>query len=134
MDADEKTTSRFRGTTLGIQQVARAMREEMMPAEQRLWQALKGRQLNGLRFRAQHPVGQFVLDFYCSICKLAVELDGDSHDQRVEEDEARTQRLNAYGYQVIRFRNEEVMADLPGVLDKIRRAAVLRSCSPVIGG
>ena len=70
MDNSEKTTPRLRGTMPEIQQVAQIMREEMTPAEQVLWQALKGRQLAGLKFRAQHPVGPFVLDFYCSRHKL----------------------------------------------------------------
>ena len=109
------------------------MRDEMTPAEQVLWQALRGRRLAGLKFRAQHPVGPFVLDFYCSRHKLVVELDGDIHDQQQERDAARTAQLNAYGYRVIRFRNAEVLTDLPAVLEKIAQAA-LPSGPPIIGG
>jgi very-short-patch-repair endonuclease len=82
----------------------------------------KGR-LGGLRFRSQHPVGAFVLDFYCPSCKLVVEVDGVVHDQQVEYDEARTEHLNGYGYRVIRFRNEEVLHELPSVLERILAAA-----------
>jgi very-short-patch-repair endonuclease len=110
---------KMRGTTAEIQQVARVMRREMTPAETMLWQALKGRRLSSLRFRAQHTVGQFVLDFYCPICKLAVEIDGVVHQGRETQDLARTQHLEAHGYHVIRFYNNEVLSDLPSVLEAI---------------
>jgi very-short-patch-repair endonuclease len=98
------------------------MRQEMTPAEQVLWQAVKGRKLAGLKFRRQHPVGNFILDFYCPACHLVIELDGGVHDAQTEHDAARTTRLNAYGCCVIRFRNEEVIDDLPYVLERIRSA------------
>ncbi len=100
----------------------------MTPAEQMLWEALKGKQLDGLRFRAQHPVGQSVLDFCCPACKLVVELDGDVHDLTREQDEARMQHLAAYGYHVIRFRNEEVFSELERVLERI--SAVTQTLTP----
>jgi very-short-patch-repair endonuclease len=99
----------------------------MTPAEQRLWQALQGRRLGGLRFRRQHPVGPFILDFYCPACRLVIEVDGGVHDGQVEYDEARTQQLAAHGYRVFRFRNEEVMTDLPAVLSRILHAATATS-------
>jgi len=123
MNPRNKTTSRIRGTTPEIEAAARRLRRNMTPAEQTLWDALKGKQLDGLKFRPQHPVGPFILDFWCPARKLVVELDGGSHDGREAEDEARTQRLQDYGYRVIRFRNEEVLTDLPSVLERIREAA-----------
>jgi very-short-patch-repair endonuclease len=105
-----------------IGRAAQALRREMTPAEHRLWQAIRNRQLGGLRFRCQHAVGPFILDFYCPSHRLVVELDGNVHDARAEYDEARTQQLTSYGYRVLRFRNDEVFTDLPSVLERIRRA------------
>jgi len=127
MNPRDKTTPRIRGTTPEIEAAARRLRRNMTPAEQKLWDALKGRQLDGLKFRPQHPVGPFILDFWCPARKLVVELDGGSHAGREAEDEARTQQLQDYGYRVIRFRNAEVLADLPSVLGRIREEARLSS-------
>lgn len=95
----------------------------MTAAEQVLWEALRDKKLGGLRFRAQHPVGQFILDFYCPACKLAVELDGSIHEGRAEEDAARTTHLRAYSYRVLRFQNEEVLTNLASVTARILGAA-----------
>lgn len=84
-----------------------------------LWQALKNRQLNGWKFRVQHPIESFVVDFYCPQHRLIIEVDGAVHDQQVEYDAARTEKLNHLGYQVIRFCNQEVLSDLRSVLQKI---------------
>ena len=123
MNSRRKTTSRIRGTTPEIEAAARRLRRNMTPAEKKLWQALKGKKLGGLKFRTQHPVGPLILDFYCPACKLVVELDGGVHEEQAEYDEARTRHLNEYNYRVIRFRNEEVLEDLPPVLEQILEAA-----------
>ena len=123
MNPRDKTTPRIRGTTPEIEAAARRLRRNMTPAEQKLWDALKGKHLDELKFRPQHPVGPFILDFWCPARKLVVELDGGSHEGREAEDEARTQRLQDYGYRVIRFRNEKILTDLPSVLERIREAA-----------
>ncbi|MBE9199612.1 MULTISPECIES: DUF559 domain-containing protein [unclassified Nodularia (in: cyanobacteria)] len=112
--------NRIRGTIPEIEENARKLRQNLTQAEARLWSALRNKQLNGLRFRCQHPVGNFILDFYCPACKLVVEVDGEIHASRAEYDQSRTAKLGEYGYQVLRFSNEEVMHDLPKVLDKIR--------------
>lgn len=119
----EKTTSRIRGTTPEIEQTARQLRRQLTPAESCLWQALKKKQLNGLRFRCQHPVGQFIVDFYCPSCKLVVEVDGEIHLNQAEKDAARTKQLEKYGYRVLRFSNEEVLNHLERVLTAIEDAA-----------
>ena len=129
----DKSSARLRGTTPEVEAGARALRWSMTAAEWRLWQALRVRQLGGLKFRRQHPVGPFVLDFYCPACKLVVELDGGVHDGQPEQDEARTQHLESYGYRVLRFRNEEVFADRPAVLDRIAQAASLSPEHPPPG-
>jgi very-short-patch-repair endonuclease len=77
--------------------------------------------LKGKKFRRQHALDKYVLDFYCHECKLAIELDGVIHDEKMNRqyDEARTSVLNDWGITVIRFRNEEVMNQTGKVLDKI---------------
>ena len=132
MDPRDKTTRRIRGTTPEIEAAARRLRRAMTPVELALWQALRGKQLDGLKFRPQHPVGQFILDFWCPACRLAVELDGGAHAGQQQQDQARTEKLEEYGYRVIRFRNEEVLYDLPSVLERIRQAA-WPPCPPKMG-
>ena len=123
MEPRDKTSPRLRGTTPEVEAGARDLRWKMTPAEHRLWQALRVCQLGDLKFRRQHPVGPFVLDFYCPSCKLGIELDGDVHESQVEQDEARTRHLESYGYRILRFRNEEVLRELPNVLERILQAA-----------
>jgi very-short-patch-repair endonuclease len=94
----------------------------MTEAERVLWEALRGRRLAGLRFRRQHPVGRFILDFYCPIAKLCVEVDGGIHDLQAEQDAERSAALAAGGYRVVRVRNEEVLQDLPSALARIEAA------------
>ena len=120
-----KNNYRIRGTTPEIEQAARRLRQNMTTAEKRLWEALKNKQLDGLRFRRQHPVGNFILDFYCAFCKLVVEVDGKIHERQIERDRARTAKLMEYGYRVLRFGNEQVMNDLPQVLAEIKRLSLL---------
>ncbi len=119
-----KHDRRIRGTTPEIEQTARKLRKNLTAAEARLWAALKNRQLEGLRFRRQHPVGNFVLDFYCPACKLVVEVDGEIHDRQKEYDAARTAKLAEYGYKVLRFSNQRVINELPQVLAEIRHVAL----------
>ena len=109
-------------TSAPIQQRTRELRREMTPAEKTLWNRLRDRQFAGLKFRRQHPLGPFIADFYCAECRLVIEIDGDIHDLQVQHDQARTERFEEYGYQVIRFRNEQVLNDLTGVLASIQAA------------
>jgi very-short-patch-repair endonuclease len=107
-----------------VRQIAREMRSSMTPAEVLLWSKLRNKQLAGLRFRAQHPVGRFVLDFCCTSLRLVIELDGSAHIGREQDDLARSQHLEAYGYTVIRFTNDEIMNDLDSVIQAIKEAAL----------
>ena len=118
-----KNNQRIRGTTPEIEQAARKLRNNLTPAETILWEALRNRQLEGLRFRRQHPVGNFILDFYCPSCKLVIEVDGKIHTHQADYDNARTAKLAEYGYKVLRFTNQEIMNNLPKVLAEIRRVA-----------
>jgi len=109
----------------------------MTDAEQCLWHCLRGKQLDGFRFRKQHPIARFVLDFYCPTVQLAIEIDGAQHNTspgRVS-DEERTHFLTAHGIRVLRFWNHEVLQDLPGVLQRVWDALHLPpSCPPPAGG
>nr|WP_245395604.1 DUF559 domain-containing protein [Anthocerotibacter panamensis] len=100
---------------------ARKLRKNMTDAEQLLWSCLRGKQLEGYRFRRQHPIDRFVLDFYCPAVKLAIELDGSQHGspEGKARDAERTAWLNAQGIRVIRFWNAQVFKNLEGVLQEI---------------
>jgi len=111
-------------TSPQVQQRARELRQQMTPAEKLLWAHLRNKQLNGLKFRRQHPLGPFIADFYCAACRLVVEVDGDIHDLQPEQDAARTEQFEQYGYRVIRFRNKQVFNDLESVLTAIKAACL----------
>ncbi|MCO6500990.1 MAG: leucine--tRNA ligase [Vicingus serpentipes] len=110
---------------------AKEMRANPTPAESALWQQLKGKKLDA-KFRQQHPVDTFIPDFVCLDKMLIVEVDGDIHDIQQEQDQERTHRLNELGFEVLRFRNEEVLADIDTVVNKI--VAVLAQRSSIKDG
>ena len=91
------------------------------PAEVTLWQFLKKSQVGGLKFRRQHSVGEFVLDFYCPEIKLDLELDGEVHNSPMayERDMKRTQYLNHLGISVLRYHNDVVFNNVQGIIDSI---------------
>jgi very-short-patch-repair endonuclease len=99
----------------------RALRSRLTPAESFLWFHLQSRQLRGRKFRRQHGVGIYILDFYCPAEKLAVELDGASHDHEAAQDRDahRSEFLARAGIRVLRFENREVRENLEGVLKEI---------------
>jgi very-short-patch-repair endonuclease len=123
MQPHRTTPDRVRRTTPSIVQAARSLRQNLTPAEKHLWNALKNKQLIGLRFRCQHPVGNFILDFYCPACKLAIEVDGNIHDLQQDYDAARSAEIERHGYVILRFRNDEILANLTQVLASIAAAA-----------
>ena len=98
------------------------LRKTETPAERMLWRKIKGKQLDGYRFRQQHGYGPYVLDFYCPALRLCIELDGDVHDEeRVRiKDEERTEFLCEQRIHVLRFRNKDVETDVDGVLNRVR--------------
>lgn len=110
---------------------ARELRQRMTRAEAVLWQALR-RKPWGIKFRRQHPVGAHILDFYCSQAKLGIEIDGGYHEQseQLENDTERSKALLERSIAVVRFTNDEVLADLPRVLEAIRREVAARTPSP----
>ena len=106
---------------------ARELRQEMTYQERKLWARLRGRQLHGRKFRRQHPIHRFVLDFYCHGHKLVIEIDGPSHAEPEQQiyDRARTEWLEGQGLRVIRFSNREVDGNIEGVLEAIAQALSL---------
>jgi 5-methyltetrahydrofolate--homocysteine methyltransferase len=99
---------------------AREQRREPSKAERLLWNALRNGKL-GFKFRRQHPIDLFILDFYCDAAKLAVEVDGPLHEGREEYDEWRDRRLQDMGVRTVRFSTEAVEWDVVLVTDEILR-------------
>jgi 5-methyltetrahydrofolate--homocysteine methyltransferase len=102
---------------------ARDLRARETRAEELLWTALRGRRLAGMKFRRQHPLGPFVLDFCCVERRLAIELDGEVHGAQQDHDAEREALLVAAGYRVLRFPNTAVRDQLPNVLAVIQATA-----------
>jgi very-short-patch-repair endonuclease len=100
---------------------ARILRNDMTEAERALWQVLRGRQLQGFRFRRQVPVAGFVADFLCPQAKLIVEVDGGQHLRAEGYDKERTATLQENGYRVLRFWNHDVLMHTRDVADVIYR-------------
>ena len=101
--------------------LARAQRQAPIPAEKRLWKALRNRALGGFKFRRQHPIGPYVVDFACPDCKVVVEIDGESHLSHREKDSQRTMVLESGGWYVLRFWNTEIYDDFEPVKELIYR-------------
>ena len=101
---------------------AQFLRRNETKAEKLLWDKLRNNQLEGLKFRRQHPVNIYIADFYCHKFKLIIELDGDYHDQeeQKQKDEVRTEVLRLNDLKIIRFKNEEVEQDINQVLITIK--------------
>src|SRR5262249_54789743 len=107
-----------------------SLRKKEVPAEQLLWRALRNRALGGLKFRRQHPIGPYVVDFACVLCKVAVEAEGESHLSSRRHDQKRTAFLESAGWRVLRYWNTEIFGELAAVKEAIYRKCVARSNSP----
>ena len=97
----------------------RALRNDPTEAEKKLWLVIRNRQLRGVRFNRQVPVGCYICDFVSRSHKLIIEVDGGQHDWRAVQDARRTAILKAAGYQVVRFWNNDVLSNTEGVLQQI---------------
>jgi len=111
----------FSGATPEIFKNAESLRESQTHAEEVLWEELRNKKL-GVKFRRQHPIAKYIVDFYCYKFKLVIELDGEYHNnkQQKSNDDFRTQELRSLGLKVIRFTNAEVLNNLSGVIKSIR--------------
>jgi len=98
---------------------AKELRQTQTPAEEKLWHVLRRKNLNRHKFRRQHPIGPFIVDFYCNDANLIIELDGEIHNFQEEQDTARTQWLEERGYRVLRFTNQQVDMNIHTVIKEI---------------
>ena len=105
-----------------LKDLRRYLRRSPTPAEATLWRALQGSKLEGKKFRRQHSIGKYVVDFYCPECKLAIELDGEKHFNSMasEYDLQRTKFLNRHNIRVLRFENRAIFEHAEGVLEAIK--------------
>ena len=99
--------------------IARRLRADQTDAEERLWQALRGRRFEGVKFVRQFQIDAYVADLACRSARLAIELDGGQHNP--ERDAARTEVIEKYGYRVLRYWNNEVLENADGVLEDIHQ-------------
>jgi very-short-patch-repair endonuclease len=100
-------------------ELQRKLRHSMMDAERILWQALRGKQMSGFKFRRQHPFEDFILDFVCLDARLVIEVDGGHHADQPDKDAICADRLVGAGFRVLRFWNHEVIQQLEAVKEKI---------------
>jgi very-short-patch-repair endonuclease len=101
---------------------SRQLRKNMTDAEQALWARLRRRQMQGCKFRRQHPLGRYIVDFVCLERKLIVEVDGGQHQEQAGYDDERSQWLEERGYRVLRFWNNQVLSQPDSVLQAIYNA------------
>ena len=103
--------------------VARKLRSNQTDAELKLWLRVRGRRLGGLKFRRQVPISGFIADFLCEEAKLIIEVDGGQHTEPSRSDMERTRIMQDAGFLVLRFWNNEVLANMDGVLQRILETA-----------
>jgi very-short-patch-repair endonuclease len=108
--------------------IARRLRRDSTDAERALWLRIRDRRLEGLKFKRQVPAAGYIVDFLCADAHLIIELDGSQHAVRAAADARRTQVLEAAGYLVLRFWNNDVLGNMDGVLEEI--VATLRPVAP----
>ncbi len=112
--------------------LARGLRKRQTDAERALWSKLRNKQIEGVKFRRQQPIGSYIVDFVSLERKLIIEIDGGQHNQRKvrEKDEEREKWLKEKGYQILRFWNNDVLTNIEGVLEKIKETLEEISPSP----
>ena len=114
-------TGMSKGASQDIFIKAKNLRNNATNAENILWNRLRDNQIDGIKFRRQHPISLYILDFYCHKYKLAIEIDGAYHntiEQKIRDDN-RTKELKKLGIDLIRFKNEEVENDIDSVIERI---------------
>lgn len=109
-------------------EIAKQLRTNQTPEEQQLWYLLRAKRFHGYKFRRQMPIGPFFADFVCYRARLIVELDGGQHAENTDYDRQRTAWLNARGWKVLRFWNNELRENEEGVLMRILEHLI--ACSP----
>jgi type I restriction enzyme R subunit len=102
-------------------ELCRELRRRNTPAEEFFWELVCDHRFDGLKFRRQHPIGQFVVDFYCSEHRVVIELDGPVHESQTDQDRARDDAIKRTNIRIIRIKNDEVLDDPVGVLNHLRK-------------
>jgi very-short-patch-repair endonuclease len=106
-----------------IEGIAKTLRKSLTDSERKLWKYLRAKQLEGLKFRRQEPIGHYVVDFVCYEKRLIIEVDGEQHVQEKYKDDERDGWLREQGFKVLRFWDSEVLTNTWGVLELIRDSA-----------
>jgi very-short-patch-repair endonuclease len=108
-----------------LYEYGRQFRKSQTEAEKELWRLIINKKINGLKFRRQHPLGNYIADFYCHEKRLVIEVDGENHDtnEQAKRDNERTIVMNRSNITVIRFRNEEVLHDSKQVIKMIKNVS-----------
>ena len=124
MKKDDVSMSLFLGASPYTFNFARFLRHNMTDAEKRLWEVIRNRKVKNAKFRRQHPLLNYIADFYCHEAKLVIELDGSIHyvPDQIDYDGKRTEHLDQYGIRILRFSNREVFNDLDKVVARITEA------------
>ena len=123
MPQKSNITSQFFNAAPVTVEKARKLRQRLTPAEEKLWPFLRNRRFKGLKFRRQHPIDRYIVDFICIEKKLVIEVDGGIHQlpEQKEYDRNRTADLEGYGLRVLPFTNEEILNDVFKVLKEIEK-------------
>ncbi len=132
--ASEKSGLLYISYNVRLKELCRQMRSSPTDAERKLWKILKMGQLNQLRFNRQKPLGNYIVDFYCSKAQLVIEVDGGIHLEKEQRtyDKVRTEFLNDCNLTVLRFWNNEVMDNPEGVYEKIIQAIQESPLAPLL--
>jgi very-short-patch-repair endonuclease len=119
---NQHNTGMFKGANAKLFQFAVENRLKPTQAEALLWEALKGNKLEGRKFRRQHPLGNYILDFYCHAEKLGIEVDGKYHENENQQiaDLERTKAIATENIKIIRFSNEQVIVNIDSVVEEIK--------------
>jgi very-short-patch-repair endonuclease len=118
------------GMKKNLTKIARELRRGATESEKMLWWRLNRRQIEGIKFRRQQPIGRYIVDFVNFEQKLIIELDGGQHRKQKEEDEKRDKWFEQQGFRVLRFWSHEIFENLDGILEVIRKAVLSPSPSP----
>jgi very-short-patch-repair endonuclease len=122
MKTDFYNRDMFYGASATTLRTAGILRRNMTLAELILWKKLKDRKIVKVKFRRQHPINLFIVDFYCHELKLVIEVDGEVHSdiESEEYDINRTAELNKYGIKVVRFQNDQIIQNIEKVINRIK--------------
>ena len=107
-------------TPVYVVELAKDLRNNMTESEKKLWAYLRKKQIGKYKFRCQHPIYRYILDFYCHEKRLAIEIDGNMHKSQQEYDRDRDEFLNSIGIQTLRLRNEDVSNNIEKVIEIIK--------------